>query len=140
MDKARQIALLIARVALGAIFIAHGWQKFTQMGIGGTAGFFESVGVPAAGIAAPVVATLELVGGAALVLGAALPVVGTLLALNMVGAIVFVHGANGLFADKGGYELVLALAAASLAIGFTGGGVLAVDSIWQRRREPAAIS
>lgn len=139
IEKARSIVLLLGRVAVGVVFIAHGWSKFADMGISGTTAFFSSIGVPAPGIAAPVVATLELAGGAALVLGVALPVAGTLLALDMIGAIVFVHAPNGLFVDKGGYELVLTLAAASLAIGFTGGGTLAVDNLW-RARQTAEVS
>jgi putative oxidoreductase len=135
LEKARPVALLLARVAVGVIFIAHGWQKLFSMGIGGTTKFFESIGAPLPAVTAPAVAVLELAGGAALVLGLLLPVAGTLLALDMIGAIVLVHGANGLFVDKGGYEFVLALAAASLAIAFTGGGLLAADSLWQRRTQ-----
>ncbi|WP_113703717.1 DoxX family protein [Nonomuraea lactucae] len=138
--QARSIVLLLARVAVGAIFLVHGYQKFATMGVAGTAKFFESVGIPLAGVAAPVVMTVEVVGGLALILGAALPVAGTVLALDMVGAMVFVHLANGFAVDKGGYEFVLALAAGALAVGFTGGGVLAVDGLLQRRRTPAVHS
>lgn len=138
--QARPVALLIARVAIGVIFLVHGYQKFATMGISGTTKFFESVGIPLAGLAAPAVALLEVVGGLALIVGAALPIAGTLLALNMVGAIVFVHLANGFAADKGGYEFVLALAAGALAVGFTGGGALSVDGALQRRKTPATTS
>ncbi|MBG0829373.1 DoxX family protein [Planomonospora sp. ID67723] len=132
LDQARSVAVLLGRVAIGVIFFVHGWAKFTG-GLAGTTAFFEQIGVPLAGVAAPAVAVLEVVGGIALVLGAALPVFGVLLALDMLGAIVFVHAANGFMADKGGYEFVLALAAASLMIAFSGGGTLAVDGLWQRR-------
>ncbi|MFC4119425.1 DoxX family protein [Nonomuraea zeae] len=135
-DQARPVVLLLARIAIGVIFVVHGYQKFATMGIAGTTKFFESAGIPLAGVAAPAVAVLEVVGGLALILGAALPIAGTLLALDMIGAIVFVHGTNGLSGD-GGYEFVLALAAASLAVGFTGGGALALDSVFGRRRSIA---
>ncbi|MFG1695812.1 DoxX family protein [Nonomuraea sp. NPDC049309] len=139
VDQARPVVLLLARVAVGVIFLVHGYQKFATMGIAGTTKFFESVGIPLAGIAAPAVAALEVLGGLALILGAALPIAGTLLALDMVGAIVFVHGANGL-AGEGGYEFVLALAAASLAVGFTGGGAFALDNVLPRRRSAPVIA
>ncbi|MFC5832463.1 DoxX family protein [Nonomuraea insulae] len=139
VDQARPVVLLLARIAVGVIFLVHGYQKFATMGIAGTTKFFESAGIPLAGVAAPAVAALEVVGGLALILGVALPVAGTLLALDMLGAIVFVHGANGLAGD-GGYEFVLALAAASLAVGFTGGGALALDGALTRRRRTAAVS
>ncbi|MFC7107291.1 DoxX family protein [Nonomuraea rubra] len=96
VDQARPFALLLARVAIGVIFLVHGYQKFATMGIAGTTKFFESVGIPLAGLAAPAVAVLEVAGGLALILGAALPIAGTLLALDMLGAIAFVHGGNGL--------------------------------------------
>ncbi|GAT64925.1 membrane protein [Planomonospora sphaerica] len=133
IDRVRPIAFLVGRVVIGVIFLVHGWMKFSS-GLSGTTAFFESVGIPLAGLAAPAVAVLEVVGGIALIVGAALPLFGTLLALNMLGAILFVHGSAGFAADKGGYEYVLALAAASLMIGFSGGGALAVDSLWQHRR------
>lgn len=139
VDQARPVVLLVARVAVGVIFLVHGYQKFATMGIAGTTEFFESVGIPLAGVAAPAVAALEVLGGLALILGAALPIAGILLALDMVGAIVFVHGANGL-AGEGGYEFVLALAAASLAVGFTGGGAFALDNVLPRRRSAPVIA
>ncbi|GAA4944972.1 putative oxidoreductase [Nonomuraea thailandensis] len=139
VDQARPFVLLLARVAIGVIFLVHGYQKFATMGIAGTTKFFESVGIPLAGLAAPAVAVLEVAGGLALIVGVALPIVGTLLALDMLGAIAFVHGANGLAGD-GGYEFVLALAAASLAVGFTGGGALALDRVLLRRRSPATAT
>ncbi|WP_219467033.1 DoxX family protein [Nonomuraea rhizosphaerae] len=140
LNQSRSVALLIARVAVGVIFLVHGYQKFATMGIAGTTKFFESAGVPLAAVAAPVVAVLEVAGGLALIAGVALPVVGTLLALDMMGAILFVHGPNGFAADKGGYEFVLALGAAALAVGFSGGGALAIDRLLSRHRTPAGVS
>ncbi|MET8007936.1 DoxX family protein [Nonomuraea glycinis] len=139
-DQARNVSLLLARVAIGVIFLVHGYQKFATMGIAGTTKFFESIGIPLPGLAAPLVAVLEVAGGIALILGVALPIAGTLLALDMVGAILFAHLPAGFSVAEGGYEFVLALAAASLAIGFTGGGALALDAVLGRRRGAASLS
>lgn len=139
LDQVRPYALLLARIALGVIFLVHGAQKFLTSGLAQTAGFFESAGIPLAAVVAPAVAVLEVVGGIALILGAALPVFGILLALNMLGALFFVHLANGFSVGEGGYEFVLALAAGTLAVAFSGGGALAVDTLWQRRRQPATV-
>ncbi|MFI6392136.1 DoxX family protein [Nonomuraea sp. NPDC050547] len=139
IEKIRPFSLLIGRVVLGAVFLVHGLQKFTVMGIPGVTGFFESLGVPLPGVAAPLVAILEVGGGVALIVGAALPVVGTLLAVDMLGAIVLVHFQNGFAVDKGGYEFVLTLAAASLVIAFSEGGALAVDNVWRRKRALAVV-
>jgi putative oxidoreductase len=139
IDKARLYALLLARIGIGVIFLFHGVQKFATTGIAGVTKVFESAGVPLPGVAAPAVAALEVVGGLALILGAALPAFGTLLALNMIGAIAFVHGANGFEVDKGGFEFVLALAAGSLAVGFSGGGAFAVDGMLPQRWRRGAV-
>lgn len=143
LEPLRPAAILVGRIVLGVIFVAHGIQKFSN-GISVTTQGFESMGVPLPGLAAPGVAVLETIGGLALIAGALLPVVGTLLAIDMVGALVLVHLPNGFFAANGGFEYVLALAGFSLVIGFSGGGLFATDKLWQhkftRQAEDAAVS
>lgn len=131
-EQVRPLTLLVGRVVLGVVFVMHGLQKFGQ-GLGATAEGFASMGIPLAGLAGPGVALLELVGGIALIAGALLPLFGTLLALNMVGALLLVHLPSGFFAADGGIELVLILAGFSLIVAFSGGGALAVDKLWQNK-------
>jgi putative oxidoreductase len=136
----RSVSFLIGRVVIGLIFLVHGWSKFTGAGgISATTESFRQIGVPLPGVAGPGIAVLEVIGGLAFILGAALPLFGVLLTLDMLGAILFVHGEHGFWANDGGYEYVLALAAASLMVAFSGGGALAVDNLWQRDRSPAHI-
>jgi len=120
-------AITALRIVLGFLFAAHGWQKFNEWTIAGTQAAFAKMGVPAAELAAPAVATLELVGGIALILGVLTRVFAALLAVNMLGALFVVHAPAGVFAATGGYELVLLLAAGALAIALTGAGKVAVD-------------
>jgi putative oxidoreductase len=134
---ARDLAVLVSRVAVGLVFVAHGWQKLVTNGIDGTAAFFEQVGVPAAWAAAWFAALVELAGGAALVLGLAAPVAGLLLLVDMIGAFVFVHAGAGLFVDQGGYELVLVLGAAALLFAAIGAGRHSVDQLVTSRRRTA---
>ncbi|QHK20995.1 DoxX family membrane protein [Pseudarthrobacter psychrotolerans] len=122
-------ATTVLRVILGFLFAAHGWQKFNEWTIAGTQAAFAQMGVPAANVSAPVIAGLELAGGIALILGALTRVVAALLAVNMIGALVLVHASAGVFADKGGYELVLLLGAAALALALTGAGRVSVDRV-----------
>jgi putative oxidoreductase len=121
-------ALTILRVIAGFLFAAHGWQKFSEFTIAGTQASFAKMGVPAAELAAPMVATLELVGGIALILGVLTRVFAALLALDMLGALFLVHASAGVFAATGGYELVLLLAAGALAIALAGAGRLSADA------------
>ena len=142
MQRIRDLAALIGRVGLGVIFMVHGYQKFTQWGIDGTSATFAQMGVPAPMLSAWYAGVIELVGGAALVIGFALPVAGVLLALDMAGALVIVHLSHGFFTASNGYEYVLAPGVASLGIGFNG-GAFALDRLLFRNRargrEPAAV-
>jgi putative oxidoreductase len=64
----RTHALLIARILMGALFIVSGVTKLNG-GIDGTAMYIESAGLPAAMALAWLAAILEVVAGAAIVLG-----------------------------------------------------------------------
>jgi putative oxidoreductase len=133
----RDLALLVARLAVGLVFFAHGWQKLFTNGIDGTAAFLDQVGVPAATAAAWFAAVVELAGGAALILGLAVPVAGLLLLVDMIGAFAFVHAGAGLFVEQGGSELVLTLGAAALLLAVTGAGRYGVDHLLLDRRRTA---
>ena len=137
------VALLVGRLALGGTMIAHGVQKLDQGGLGATAEGFAAMGIPAAGAAALFAISVEVVGGALILLGALTPVVGVLWALNMAGAWWFVHR-DAFFAGEGGYELVMVLGALGLVLAGTGAGRLSVDALLTRgrttthEREPVA--
>jgi putative oxidoreductase len=128
------LALLVLRLALGAIFIAHGAQKVFVYGFAGTSASFGDMGVPLEGVMGPLVALLELVGGILLVLGLATRVVAAALTVNMIVATLLVHLAAGIFVTEGGYELTLMLGAASLALVLAGPGRLSLDTVLTRRR------
>jgi len=122
-------ARILLRLAFGFLFLAHGWQKFFQYTIEGTTAAFGQMGVPAAGLIAPVAATLEIVGGAAIILGLLTRVFAGLLGLQMVAALFMVHAPAGVFVENGGFELVLALAAGALALFLVGSGRISLDAL-----------
>ena len=123
----RDAALLVARLLLGVVLIAHGWQKVVTNGLGGTAEAFASMGVPAAPISAAYAGIVELVGGALLLVGAATAVVGVLVVLDMLGAALLVHVGNGVMASDGGWELVGMIGALALVLAAVGAGRYSVD-------------
>ena len=121
------LALAIIRVVVGFTFLMHGWQKMFMMGMDGVAGFFGSLGIPAAGLMAVVVTLLELLGGLALILGLGTRIVGALLAIDMLVAMFTVHISNGFFVSNGGVELVLILFTAAVSFSLAGAGSLSID-------------
>ncbi|WP_369133987.1 DoxX family protein [Modestobacter sp. I12A-02662] len=132
---ARDVVLLVARIGLGVIMLAHAKLEYDFGGsLPGVGRMFAESGVPLGTIAGPANVLFEVVGGLAVILGAAVRLVGVLMALNMVGAWIFVH-TSGLFAmDHNGPELVIALGLLSLVLAVTGSGRLGLDHLIARRR------
>lgn len=125
--------LTVLRVMIGIVFLVHGYTKVFVWGLGGTAQGFEQMGIPLAGIAGPMVGLLELLGGAALVLGLATRWISIPLAATMLVATLTVHAPNG-FSAPNGAEFTLTLFAALVALAFAGGGKLSVDEALATRR------
>jgi putative oxidoreductase len=113
----RDVTFLVARLVVGATFLAHAYQKFVLYGIDNVVASFGKMGLSA--VAAWFTALVELIGGLALILGVLLPIAGILLAAIMVGALFTAHLSSGFFSSDGGFEYVLVLAATSLALGFS---------------------
>ncbi len=123
--------LTLVRISTGLIFTVHGYQKFAG-GISGVIGFFTKLGIPAPGVMAPFVATLELAGGILLILGLATRWIGLLLALEMIVTGFWIQvPARGWNAS----ELDRSLLAAGLALFLAGPGRAAIDAFFSRNRE-----
>jgi putative oxidoreductase len=114
LPQNQDAALLILRVVLGIIMIYHGWPKVT--GLGGVIEGFAGMGIPLPAVAAVFAAAAEFGGGLLLLLGVFTDLAGLAIAMDMLGAITFVHAKNGFAVDKGGMEWPLALLAMALAI------------------------
>ncbi|CAN5540510.1 MAG: DoxX family protein [Actinomycetota bacterium] len=126
------LALLILRVVIGAIFIAHGAQKlfgsFGGPGLEGTTGFFGQLGIKPAGAMALAAGLAEFVGGILLAAGFLTPIAALALIATMAVAAVKVHLGNGFFATEGGYEYNLALSVVALTFILAGAGAYSLDA------------
>jgi putative oxidoreductase len=131
--------ITVLRVVIGVVFLMHGWQKVFQNTIPGTQAGFAGMGIPAAELVAPVVAILELAGGAALIVGLLTRPVALLLALVSAGAMFLVHLDAGFFAGNGGYEFVLTLAVVALAVALIGPGQWSADAALARKNNRLRI-
>jgi putative oxidoreductase len=132
------IGLLILRLALGIVMIAHGWPKLNpngpMKGPAGFGGFLKQMGVPLPILSGWVVALLETVGAVLLILGLGTRILAVGFVVDMVVAIRLVRigmskspfaGGQGI-----GWEFEFILAAAALALLFTGAGSIALDPIF----------
>jgi putative oxidoreductase len=128
----RDCGITVLRITIGAVFVAHGLQKLQHFS--DTVNGFVGMGIPKA--AAYYAIFAEPIGGVLLVLGLLTRVGAILLAAVMAGAFVKVHGKNGFFLQKGGYEYVLVLFAANVALLLAGSGPLAVDNLLFKRDHP----
>jgi putative oxidoreductase len=125
------IGLLILRLVVGLGLAAHGAQKllgwFGGYGIAGTGQFLEQLGFRPGRLQAGLAGLAEVLGGLFLAAGFLTPVAGAAIVAVMLVAAVSVHLKAGFFAQTGGYEYALVLAAAAIALAFTGPGALSLD-------------
>ncbi len=123
------LAALILRVSLGGLFLAHAWLKLFVFTPAGTAGYFASLGFPAA--LAYVVIAAELLGGLALILGFYSRIVSLALVPILLGSIYAPHGAAGfIFSNEGGgWEFPAFWAVALLVQALLGNGTLALGNL-----------
>lgn len=119
-------------VTLGVLFLVHGIVKF-QDGIENTVGWFDSIGLP--GFLAYGVATLEVIGGIALIIGLATKIVSVLFAILMVGAIFTAKLSLGLLGNgqMAGYELDLAFLAIAVYLAINGSQFLSVNQLFSKK-------
>jgi putative oxidoreductase len=125
-------AITVLRVVVGAVFLAHGIQKFFMFGLHGVAGMFGSIGVPLPAVTSAIVALVELVGGAALILGFLTRWAAALNGFDMLVAVLLVHLKNGFF-NPMGVEFPLTLLAACIALALLGPGAASVDGALAKR-------
>jgi putative oxidoreductase len=126
-DQNAQIGAFVLRVSLGVMFLAHGLLlKVFVFTPAGTAGFFESLGLP--GALAYLTIAAETVGGLLLIAGVGTRYVSAALIPVLLGALVLVHGDKGwVFSNAGGgWEYPAFLIAASVAQWFLGDGAYAL--------------
>jgi len=136
VGTARDGALLIARIGLGVLMLAHAWLEYDFAGrsVVGVGELFAQSGVPLGIVAGPANLLLESVGGIAMILGLAVPVIGVLMAVNMAGAWVFVHTSPLFSMDHNGPETVIAIGLLSLTLAAAGSGRFGLDHVIRRRR------
>lgn len=119
------LAALTLRVALGIMFLAHGFTKLFVFTPAGTAQYFESLGFP--GFVGYLTILFEIGGGLFLLLGILVELFALLTVIQMI-VITYVHSPNGWsFTNQGGgWEYPAFMALTALALLLLGGGRFSV--------------
>jgi len=125
--------LLLLRIVVGLLFVAHGLQKllgwFGGAGLEGTAKMFDRAGLRPGRVTATLGGAAELAGGVSIALGLLVPLGAIAVLLMMAGAVVAVHGPKGLWNTNGGSEFPIVLGSVALAMTLTGPGRWSVDHL-----------
>lgn len=118
--------ILALRVTTGALFLFHGLVKLFVFTPAGTAGYFESIGLP--GALGYLTMLVEIAGGLALILGIKTRIVSAALVPVLLGAAWFGHGSAGFNWSNlnGGWEYPVMWAVVQAALAALGDGVLAL--------------
>jgi putative oxidoreductase len=123
-------ALLVLRVAAGAMIFTHGYAHVWRGGkITGTAGWFGSMGMRPPLVQAWLASITEMGAGVLLVLGFLTPLAAAGLLGVMAVAFVIAHRSNGFFIYNPGqgWEYVAMLGAMAFSIGTLGAGEWSLD-------------
>ena len=141
MNKETRVdyATAILRISLGLMFLAHSViLKYGIYTLAGTAGYFSSIGLPAA--LAYVVFWMEATGGVLLIVGYRSRLVTAALLPILIGAL-WAHAGNGwvFSAENGGWEYPLYLIVLSVVQILLGDGGFRIKHRSQESREVSPV-
>ena len=127
LNSLQPIGLLVLRIALGVIFLYHGYPKLAHLRGGAQMqDFFVEHGMP--GYFLYIAGVIETFGGGLLLLGLFTRPAALLVGLEMCVAIWKVHSAHGYLAVND-YQFPLTLATACFALATVGAGLISVDAL-----------
>jgi putative oxidoreductase len=132
------LALLVFRVGIGAVMLAHGLNHIYGGGkIAGTARWFESLGMRPGIVHAWLASLTEVAGGIALILGLLTPLGGAAVIGVMLVAWITNHRGNGFFIFRPGegWEYVMTLTLCGLVLAVVGPGKWSLDQALGWRRD-----
>jgi putative oxidoreductase len=125
LDRLQPLALLVMRLALGVVLLAHGYQN-TFRHLHDHVNMVASLGIPA--WLGYVSSFTELVGALLILAGFFTRPAAFAICVDLAVAIGKVHWHNGLMGEHG-YEFPLVLVALAFALIFFGGGPISIDHV-----------
>jgi len=127
------LALLILRLTVGAVFLAHGFNHIFGGGkIAGTGRWFESLGMRPGWVHAWTASLTEVGSGALLAAGLLTPLAGAGVVGVMLVAWITNHRGNGFFIFRPGegWEYVMTLTSLGVVVGVLGPGRWSLDDVF----------
>ncbi len=133
--KGAVTASLLLRLTVGPVLVFHGYSKiFGGGGLGGTATYFEKLGLRPGILHAGLGAGTEIGAGTLMTVGALSPLPAAGAIGLMATAARTDHKGKGLLVFKGGWEYTGVLAAAAAAVAALGPGPWSVDRVRGKER------
>ncbi|MGJ6980306.1 DoxX family protein [Aestuariimicrobium soli] len=127
----QDLALMLARIATGAILMVHGWTRWSD-GQPKQVQILTDLKVPYPEVFAWGTIAFEVIGGALLVFGLVTPLLGLVLLVEQAMIIGFAKWGHGPHLAQDGYEYNLALASLGLIFLTFGSGRAGVDALFRR--------
>lgn len=122
--------ILVLRLGIGIMFVAHGLQMafglFGGPGVKGFSGMLSSLGFFPAIFWSYLASYTVLVGGFLLILGVQTRLAAALLLIFILTAAIKVHLSKGFFLSNGGFEYTFVIAATCLALILLGSGKFSI--------------
>lgn len=132
----RDLALLIARVAFGALLVFRGWRRWTsEGGMPAQVDYLRQFNAPVPEVMAWGATLLEIIGGVFLIFGLLTPLVALAVLVQQVMIIAWTKWFEGPWAENGGYEYNIIQAALALLLTVFGAGRLAIDQLFRRSKD-----
>lgn len=124
------MSMLLVRILIGSVFMAHGAQKlfgmFNGIGLEGTARIVEGLGFQNPYIIGGIWGGIEFVGGVFLILGILVRFSAASIALTMFVRMWKINMIYGFFIHDGGIEYNILVIAACIPLILVGGGAWSV--------------
>ena len=121
MNALTPYAAFFMRLAVGLVFLQHGWYKFHHMGVAGVAGMLHGIGFPFATIFAVILIAVETIGAICVVIGFYTRFWAACMAIEMLVAILAVQLRKG-----AGFEVEGLLFAGAVTLIALGDGPLSI--------------
>ena len=129
----RDIALLVARILMGVVLIAHGWHRWQVMTVPREVEILEVAGIGNAPTIVWLVIGFEVVGGVLLIFGLATPIVG--LGIVVLNAAIIVLLKDEFYLHQQGWEYNAVMGVVGLLLLAHGSGRAGLDNLFIRPKD-----